>query len=141
MTAKAGILVTIEAVLNEKGGPSAAAAKAEPERRGGKWKQDTPMNPANKPKARRKQKTTKKPCETIELSDGSQEAKNSDTGGSGGWSVNEFVGDCTTPQQGEQERRIAEVTRGGEEGDFRQPTGRRRGYTVEDIVRSASDRG
>ncbi|KAL2632107.1 hypothetical protein R1flu_016793 [Riccia fluitans] len=75
MVDKDGILVTVEAVPNEEGGPSNIGAEAKPNQRGTKWKQDTPKTPAEKPKSKRKQNATKTPCETIDLRDGSQEAK------------------------------------------------------------------
>ncbi|KAL2624486.1 hypothetical protein R1flu_008731 [Riccia fluitans] len=75
MVNEAEVPVPVEAVPNEEGGPSAAAAKAEPDRRGTKQNQGMPKISAEKPKVRRKQKTTKKPIEPIELSGGSQEAK------------------------------------------------------------------
>ncbi|KAL2644464.1 hypothetical protein R1flu_012051 [Riccia fluitans] len=68
-----GIPITIEAVLNEEGGPS--NAEAEPDQRGNKQKQDTPKTLAEKLKSRKNTKVMKKPCETIDLSDELQEAK------------------------------------------------------------------
>ncbi|KAL2613072.1 hypothetical protein R1flu_024764 [Riccia fluitans] len=73
MVDKDGIPVIVETILNEEAGPS--TAKAEPDQRGTKRKQDTLKTPTDKPKSRRKVKTTKKPCETIELSDESCEVK------------------------------------------------------------------
>ncbi|KAL2624371.1 hypothetical protein R1flu_008616 [Riccia fluitans] len=73
MVDKDGILVTIEAILNEEGG--LFNAEAEADRRGTKRRQDSPKTPVDKPKLRRKTKVTKKPHETIYLSDESQEVK------------------------------------------------------------------
>ncbi|KAL2624147.1 hypothetical protein R1flu_008392 [Riccia fluitans] len=74
MVNKAKVPVTTEADQNE-GGPSVAVAEVEPDHRGMKRKQDTPKTPGEKPKARRKQKTTKIPIDPIEVSDGSVEVK------------------------------------------------------------------
>ncbi|KAL2649983.1 hypothetical protein R1flu_018111 [Riccia fluitans] len=71
---KAEVPIIVE-VPNKEGGPSAVAAKVEPDRRGTKQKQDTPKTPTEKPKSRRKQKTTKKPIDPMELSDVLIEAK------------------------------------------------------------------
>ncbi|KAL2633955.1 hypothetical protein R1flu_005434 [Riccia fluitans] len=68
-----GVPVTFP--IPNKEGPSAAKAEAKPDQRGTKWKQDTQKTPGDRPKLRRKTKVTKKPCETIELSNESQEAK------------------------------------------------------------------
>ncbi|KAL2651455.1 hypothetical protein R1flu_019583 [Riccia fluitans] len=75
MAAKEEILVTLEMIPNEDGGPFAAVVEDKPDQRGTERKQDTLKTPVDRPKSRRKIKTTKKLCELIELSDESQEVK------------------------------------------------------------------
>ncbi|KAL2634452.1 hypothetical protein R1flu_005931 [Riccia fluitans] len=75
MVNEAEVPVTVEAYQNKEGGPSIATVEVKPDRWGTKKKQDTPKTPREKPKVRRKQKTTKKPIDPIEVSDRSVEAK------------------------------------------------------------------